>query len=188
MAFKFYPVLALLIVALLPLSCSSIKELNRNHGEIYMYGIVFDEENQPVSGAEVIINGKAVTFTDAQGRFILTSKERNSFSLTLNKTGFEPVTGSFSFEPMQVIHLVMINSGQLVRRAERFMDEGFYPEVINLCERALVLNPARYDASYLKALALLRLRDYQNARKTLEELQNLIGERDYIRLVLENIP
>jgi tetratricopeptide (TPR) repeat protein len=68
------------------------------------------------------------------------------------------------------------------------MDEGLYREVIELCDRALLLNPDRIDADYLKALARIRLREYEHARYILEKLQKKIGEREYINKAMEELP
>jgi len=87
-----------------------------------------------------------------------------------------------------VIHLVMMNAVQLINRAELAMDEGRYPDVIVFCDRALALNSERIDASYLKALSLIRLREYGSARTILEALQKQTGGREYIQQVLERLP
>ena len=172
----------------IPVSCSSVKGVKRISGEAVMYGMVYNYDNIPVSNAEVMVDGKTVTLTDAQGRFVLASRQRKEFVLTLTKTGYEAVTGNFRFEPMEVIHMVMVNADQLIRQAEFAMDERRYHDVIALCDRALDLNTGRIDASYLKALSLVRLHEYSRARYFLEELQNQIGEREYIRKVLEGLP
>ena len=178
----------LIFLIFLLLSCSSVKGLKKNSGEAYMYGMVYNEENMPVSNAEVFIDGESTTVTDAQGRFILISRHRNDFTVTLNKAGYETVTGNFHFEPMEVIHMVMVNAIQLITQAEFAMEEGRYHEVISLCDRALALNLERIDASYLKALALIRLKQYEGARIILEELQKQTGEKEYIQQVLEVLP
>ena len=169
-------------------SCSSIRELKKNAGEGVMYGMVYNGENVPVSNAEVFVDEKSITQTDTQGRFILISKQHKEFALSIVKSGYETIAGKFQFEPMDVIHLVMLNAEQLVHRAENAMTEGRYHDVIIFCDRALVLNLDRIDAIYLKALGLVRLREYGRARTILEELQDIIGEREYIRLVLEGLP
>jgi len=188
MDFRFSITRISIVLLLLPVSCSSVKGAKRISGEAVMYGMVYNNENSPVSGVEVLVDGRTVTLSDAQGRFVLASRQRKEFTLTLTKAGYENVTGFFRFEPMEVIHLVMVNADQLVRQAEFSMDEGRYHEVITLCDRALVLNAERIDASYLKALGLIRLREYDRARFMLLELQKKIGERDYIHQILERLP
>jgi len=153
-----------------------------------MYGMVYNDENIPMSNAEVFADGKNVYMTDPQGRFILSSRQRKEFTLTIVKNGYETITGKFRFEPMDVIHLVMMNAAHLINHAELAMDEGRYQEVVAFCDRALALNPDRIDASYLKALGLIRLREYGRARYILEELQKQAGEREYLRKALEGIP
>jgi hypothetical protein len=188
MGFRFFTASIAIVLLFIPLSCTSIKGANQYTGEAVMYGMVYNYDNIPVSNAEVIVDGKTVGMTDNNGRFVLVSRQRNEFTLCLTKVGYETVTGVFRFEPMDVIHFVMVNADQLVSQAEHAMDEGWYAEVIRLCDRALALNPDRSDASYLKALGLVRLREYGRARLVLEELQRHIGEREYISRVLEALP
>ena len=177
-----------ILLLVLSVSCSSTKGVNRISGEALMYGMVYNYESIPVSGAEVIVDEKIVTLTDAQGRFILSSRQRNDFTLTLNKSGYEQITRTYRFEPMEVIHIVMVNASQLVNQAELAMDEGRFQDVVKLCDRAIALNQERADAHYLKALSLVRLKDFKAARIILEELQNQIGKREYIQQVLDGLP
>jgi hypothetical protein len=144
------------VLLLIP-GCSSVKGVNRNTGEAIMYGMVYDGENIPVSGATVIVDGSNATITDTQGRFLLSSKQRKEFTLSVIKTGYETATGTFQFEPMNVIHLVMLNAEQLVKQAEFAMSDGRFRDVVSFCDRVLVLDSGRIDASYLKALGLVRL-------------------------------
>ena len=189
MVFKHHVSVITLLIFLAIISCSSqVRGARRITGEAVMYGMVYNEENMPVSNAEVFIDGKSTTFTDTQGRFILISRQRNEFTLSVERTGYETVSGIFRFEPMDVIHLVMVNAIQLINRAEIAMAEGRFHDVIALCNRALALNAERIDASFLKALSLIRLREYDLARIILEELQERIGQRDYISRVLEDLP
>ena len=188
MDFRFSITFFSIIFLLLPVSCSSVKGAKRISGEAVMYGMVYNNENMPVSNAEVIVDGKSIGITDAQGRFVLTSKQRKEFTITLKKPGYETVEGSFRFEPMDVIHMVMVNADQLVKLAEAAMDEGRYREVIAFCDRALDLNLERADAYYIKAISLIRLKEYGRARYILEELEKQLGEREYIRRILEELP
>jgi hypothetical protein len=178
----------LLIVSFFSFSCSSVKGVKSNFGEAIMYGMVYNDENLPVSGAAVLIDGTMTTLTDTQGRFMLMSKQRKEFVLVLEKSGYETVKATFRFEPMDVMHIMMINAGQLVNRAEIAMDEGRYREAVVLCDRAIALDGERIDAPYLKALGMIRLREYSRARYILETLEGHIGERDYIRGSLEGLP
>jgi tetratricopeptide (TPR) repeat protein len=150
-----------------------------------MYGMVYNGENVPVSGAVVYIDGKAETVSDTQGRFLLISRQRREFEIALEKGGYERVSAAFRFEPLEVMHLTMVNAWQLVNRAELAMDEGRYAEAEGYCDRALWLDPSRTDAPYLKALSLLRQGEYEAARYVLEGLRERIGEKEYIGKALE---
>ena len=188
MDFKLAKIWISVIILIVFASCSSVKGNKKPSGEAIMYGMVYNEENTPVSNAEVFIDGKTTTFTDTQGRFMFISKQRDDFNLTLVKAGYETVNETFRFEPMDVIHIVMVNADQLLNQAELSMAEGRYHDVLDFCDRALALNSERIDASYLKALSLIHLREFELARIILEELRKTSGERDYIRNVLDKLP
>jgi tetratricopeptide (TPR) repeat protein len=150
-----------------------------------MYGMVYNDDNVPVPGAVVSVNGRAVSLTDTQGRFILQSRQRNLIELSLDKPGYEAVRAVFRFEPMDVIHLTLVNAAQLVSRAELAMDEGRYEEAELYCTRALALDPGRLDAPYLKALSLIRQGRRDAALALLEELKARVGEKEYLLQVME---
>jgi tetratricopeptide (TPR) repeat protein len=169
-------------------ACSSVKGVKKTSGETIMYGMVYNDENIPVSGAEVFIDGKTISITDAQGRFILSSRQRRTFHLTLVKTGYESITAVYFFEPTEVIHIVMLNAEHLISQAEIAMDDGRYDDTVSLCKRALALNTQRIDATYLKALAYIKLREYGIVRFILAELQAQTGNREYIKKILETLP
>ena len=188
MVFKFSLISIILLLLLSSVSCSSVKGVKRATGDALMYGMVYNNENMPVTNAQVMVDGRVVTVTDAQGRFFLSSKQRKEFTLSLVKAGYETVTGNFRFEPMEVIHMVMINANQLITLAEFAMDEGRFRDVIRFCDRAFALDPERIDAIYLKTLSLVRLREFDNARQILLDLEEKIGERLYINWILERLP
>ena len=188
MDFKFSLTVTVLLILFFSVSCSSVRGVKRATGDALMYGMVYNNENMPVTSAQVVVDGRVATITDAQGRFFLSSRQRKEFTLSLVKTGYETVTGTFRFEPMEVIHIVMINADQLITLAEFAMDEGRFRDVIRFCDRAFALDPERIDAVYLKTLSLVRLREFDNARQILLELEEKIGEREYINWILERLP
>jgi hypothetical protein len=177
----------LILAFLLPLSCTGVKGVKRNMGQAVMYGMVYDDENMPVQGAVVSINGRATVQTDIQGRFIIASKKRETFAITLEKAGYERVEAEFTFDPLNALHFTMVNAAQLVNRAEDAMDGRRYTDAIVLCERALVLEPRQPEALFLKALALVQVKQYDNARNVLYELENRVGPKDYIKALQEKM-
>jgi hypothetical protein len=175
----------LAVALILPLSCSGVKAVKRIGGQAVMYGMVYDDENLPVKNAVVAVDGKPVTATDVQGRFILISKKRETFAVAVEKSGYEKAAGEFVFDPMDVLHFKLVNADQLLYRAEQAMDERRFAEAIVLCDRALALEAAKADAVYLKALAYYQLRDYKQAASILEYLESLGGKKTYIDTLRE---
>jgi tetratricopeptide (TPR) repeat protein len=178
----------ILIVALfLPLSCAGVQGVKRNMGQAVMYGMVYDDENMPVQGAVVSINGRVTAQTDIQGRFIINSKKRDSFLIELEKAGFEKVKAEFIFDPLDALHFTLVNAQQLLSRSEEAMDGRRYEQAIVLCDRALALEPRQPEALFLKALALVQTKQYASARNVLRELENRIGPKEYIKALQEKM-
>jgi predicted nucleotidyltransferase len=157
-----------------------------NTGEALMYGMVYDDENTPLQGVEILIDGKIVSVSDVQGRFILISNKRDTFEIGLQKTGFEFIQDIFQFEPFDVLHFKMLNASQLLARAEIAMDEKRLADVVTYCSRSILLDNMKYDAMYLQAIALVKLSNFGEARTVLQTLEKHIGERDYITTLLRD--
>jgi tetratricopeptide (TPR) repeat protein len=141
----------------------------------------------PVQGAIVYINDHAITRTDIQGRFIMSSKKREVFSIRLEKPGYEKVQAEFTFDPMDAMHFTMVNARQLISRAEKAMDERRFADAIRFLDRSLAFENTDPNALYLKALALVQLKQYDSARNVLWELETRVGPKDYINAVREKL-
>lgn len=67
------------------------------HSQTSINGIVVDQNNAPVPGANVVIVGKAIgTVTDFDGKFSLNTNESPPFTLNVSSIGFVPTTVSIT--------------------------------------------------------------------------------------------
>lgn len=56
-------------------------------------GIVYDEKEQPISGAQVFLDGTSIgTFTDDEGKFEINGNESTLINLVINASGYESIT------------------------------------------------------------------------------------------------
>jgi hypothetical protein len=180
-----FPLVFLFLV--FPLSCSSVGGVKRNTGEALMYGMVYDDENLPVQNADIYTNGKKVSESDVQGRFVLRSLSRKEFEIRIKKGGYEESGAVLKFDPFNIIHIRMINAVQLLSQAEAAMDEHRFEEAVILCGRALALEDGMREALFLSALAFFRMGDGESAKTMLFVLQSKIGKKDYIDALMKEI-
>jgi len=141
-----------LVITLL-ISCQTGKPIKRLSDEGMMYAMIYDYENTPVSGVAVYINGKKKVDSDIQGRFILDKMKKGEYRVKLTKKGYETLNELFQYDPMQVLYFKIINAQQLLVLAEDALDNTEYAIADNYLNRALLLEPNRPDALFLKSLA-----------------------------------
>jgi hypothetical protein len=179
--------LIIVLPALVLPSCKSVRGVKKIFGEALMYGMIYDGENMSVMGVEINIDGKLTSTSDVQGRFVLVSAKRNTHNIILAKPGYETTETTITFDPMEVMHFTMLNASQLAQMAEDAMEERRFKDAFDFCNRALNLEPDRTEIIFLKSLALFRQKKYVEARHTLEYLQDILGRREYIDILLQKI-
>lgn len=70
-----------------------------------LMGYVFSEDGEPVSGAEITLNGDYHTTSGADGSFVLSSLPVGKFVLNVEKTGFVPYSKEIEIEADSIIYL-----------------------------------------------------------------------------------
>ncbi len=177
-------VFVFLFITLLCFSCKSnkISKLDYKSYDPYMYGMVYDYDNKPVENAQIFINDELITSTDIQGRFILNYKrdDQNEFLLRIEKNLYEIVESKFTFDPLNVLYIRLINSQQLLLLAEEKMTNLNYFEAENLLQRALKLSSDRDDIKYLLCIALLKQEKTDIAFEYLKKIKTNSIPKTYI--------
>ncbi|MDR2184316.1 MAG: tetratricopeptide repeat protein [Treponema sp.] len=159
-----------LLSALTAGSCKSAAPKRAFAGETLSYGMVYDHEGSPVNGAEILINGKKISESDIQGRFVLELKRSGNHRAGVFKEGYEPIEQSLAHDPMDILYIKMINASQLARLAENALDRQDYAGAEALLERALKLEPSRPDLLYLQSIVFYLEHDLPRSRAVLERL------------------
>jgi len=84
----------LLSIALLS-GCATTIRTDGSKG--LMQGMLYDYDNRPVCGYELILDNKMHVFTDINGRFEFPSSEYRTHTLTGNGNGYEAVDRAYDF-------------------------------------------------------------------------------------------
>jgi tetratricopeptide (TPR) repeat protein len=158
----------LLLLLFLFSSCQNTKPIKRLSNEGFMYAMIYDNENTPVSGVAVYINGKLIVESDIQGRFVLEKMKDGVYSVKLIKKGYESLEETFKYDPMQVLYFKMINASQLLVMAETALDNDEFAEAENRLDRALLLEPNRPDILFLKSIVCFLQKRNKEAVEILE--------------------
>jgi hypothetical protein len=161
---------ALLSTVLLQTSCQSGKSIKRLSDEGFMYAMIYDYENSPVTGVSASLNGKKIADSDIQGRFILEKVKKGEYKIKLTKKGYEPIEEDFHFDPLQVLYFKMINASQLLVLAETALDNAEFASAENYINRALLLEPVRPDILFLKSIMHFMQAQYAETAIILENL------------------
>ncbi|MDR0656351.1 MAG: hypothetical protein LBG22_08575 [Treponema sp.] len=162
--------LPVLFFVLTASSCKSAAPKRTFAGEILIYGMVYDYEGSPVNGAEIFIDGKKISESDIQGRFVLELKKTGDHRVGIFKEGYESIEQTLAHDPMDILYIKVINASQLARLAEDALDRRDYAEAETLLERALKLESSRPDLLYLQSIVFYLEHDLPRSKAVLEGL------------------
>ena len=154
-------------IALACLSCATATGGYARETEGLLFGMLYDHENNPVQGVSVTVDGEAACESDVLGRFVVNVERPGLHAIRLTKDGHEPVESTFSFEPTAMLYFRMITASQLVVEAERALDSFDAVAALGYLDRAERLEPFRYDARFLRAVALYSRKDVEGAKRAL---------------------
>jgi len=175
-----------LLVLTLFASCKTGKQIKLTD-KGFMYAMIYDFDNTPVSGVTVYINGVKNVDSDIQGRFILDMVKKGEYRIKLVKKGYETLEERFYFDPLQVLYFKIINTSQLVALAETALDRAEFTIAENYINRALLLEPNRSDILFLKSIVYYSQAKYDEAEEILEKLLKSGNNEPSISRLLEII-
>ena len=172
-------------LATLALSCVSFSP---GKDGLPLHGMVYDEDNLPVSNALVLVDEYPQAMTDANGRFALGGLKYGTYDVELRKEGYEPLSTRVDYaSAAQVLYVKMVSTDQLLRRAQAAMHERRWEEALSLLDRAERTRPGAPATLYLKAVVLFRSGDAEEARDILEGLLKEEYREPAVYLLLADI-
>lgn len=157
---------------ILCISCAGLSGGSLRKTDGLLFGMLYDHENNPIQGVSVSIDGEGAAESDVLGRFVVAVVRPGHHSIVLTKVGYESVESSFSFEPTAMLYYRMITASQLIVEAERSLDAFDVCSALAYLERALRLEPFRYDALFLRSVALAKAHDGAGAKKALADARS----------------
>jgi tetratricopeptide (TPR) repeat protein len=143
--------------------------------------MVYDYENNGLQGVSVYIDEELIGKTDVNGRYLLSLKEGNEYSIRIQKNGYERFDRSFVYDPFYVLYFQTGNAFQLLRLAEKAMDEGSYDEAVDLSDKSIDLDEQRIDALFLKAAAEYRRGRIKEAFVIVDGMISSGKDNDFLR-------
>jgi tetratricopeptide (TPR) repeat protein len=138
--------------------------------ESFMYAMIYDYENTPVSGVTIYLNRIKIADSDIQGRFILEKMKKGQHRIRLVKRGYEEFNEVFRYDPMQVLYFKIINASQLLVLAETALNNAEFAAAENYLNRALRLEPNRPDILFLKSINFYLQNRNEEAAAILENM------------------
>ena len=161
---------ALVLSALLLAGCASE---GANDGRAFqkapLFGMMYDEENQPCAGAKLAVDGATSEkdtglVTDIRGRFMLPALSRGEHSLVASKEGYEPLTVKILFlNSTDVLFLRMVSFGQLLGKAEKALEDRKWADAESFLARAEKLDAGDSVLNFLRAVKAYRTQKFSEA-------------------------
>jgi hypothetical protein len=134
-----------------------------------LFGMLYDERNEPCGGARISVDDVAGPVSDVNGRVVVPDLKRGSHQVSVAKPGYERLEVTFDFyDKSQVLYLKMLSLQELLRRLEDALAERRLADAAALVARAEAVAPAQADVGYLKAVLLLRSGRAADAAAALE--------------------
>ena len=151
-------------------SCLTKREVRlREFSEAPLFGMVYDNDHQPCSGALLFVDGEKGPSTDINGRFVIGSLSRGTHRVQVQKEGFEELEVFVDFlNKSQVLYLRVISFNQLLREVEQMLMKKRLLETEELLARAEAIYADDPVALYLKVLYLLEIEEPREAVRVLE--------------------
>ncbi len=153
-----------------------------------LYGMIYGQDNEPVSGALLLVNGEPGPTSDLEGRFVLPDLARGDHVVSISKNGYEPTEVSFQFlNQTQVLYLRMRSIDDIIRTAEQAVRESQLDRAAELIDRALEVDPHHADARFLLAALMMRQSLFVRAEEILLSLLEDGTSAPEVRIALADL-
>ena len=147
-------ILVILAISISLSNCITNKaERLQDFEEAFLFGMIYDYDNQPCPGALIIVDGEEGPATDINGRFAIVSLTKGEHRIRIKKEGYEELSVIFEFiSKDQVLYLKIISYNQLLRQIEHSLERKRLKDVEELIRRAEAVTPDDPVGMYLKAV------------------------------------
>ncbi|MCL2128900.1 MAG: tetratricopeptide repeat protein [Treponema sp.] len=172
--------LILTVLLLLLSSCKTTQSKRAMNNPGIIYAMVYDGNYKPISGVSVLINDKKITESDIQGRVVFDMNKTADYTITLEKKGYESITETIKYDPLNALYFKMIDTVELTNLADNAIEQKNYIAAHEYLDRALALDPSLPDALFLKSIVFYLQNKNNEAMLILENLMSLGLKDEYI--------
>ena len=170
--------------------CSSVWSKKYKDDAGVMYGMIYDGNEEGVSGVNVKVNGGLKAVSDGQGRFILKFlyadiKDKKEQRIELEKEGYEKIEDVFYYEPMSLLHIKMESGEDILKEAENLIDEKEYGRAEESIDRAIKIEEYRDEGLFLKAVIKYKEGKKEEAEKLLDLMK--LKDNIYVKKLKERL-
>lgn len=177
----FYKIILILSFINLLLNCQSKHSFQENS----INGLIYDANNEPVSGASLFLNNKINCISDIYGHFTILGPDLNTkYKLKVEKEGFETTEIDFEYlNQSQMIYIRISSISQLLSETETYLKQGNNDKSKKILNRISNIDENNYSALYLKAIIEYKEKKYDESINILENL--LLRKKEaYVYLLL----
>lgn len=153
-----------------------------------LFGMVYDHDQKPVAGAEILVDGGAEARSDINGRFVLRSLPPGKYTVVVRKEDYEELTVEVEFlNRTQALYLKAMSLSQLLREVESALQARQPGRAAVLLERAAAVRADDPVHLYLRGVYLLQTGDPRGAAEVLVRILDLGYEEPSVCLSLSDI-
>ncbi len=140
--------------------------------ETPLMGMIYDTEHNPVTEAEIVLDGTVTTQSDINGNVILYRVTRGKHFFLIRKKGFEEVHGTLNVSsPRQVLYTVLTPMKTILDNLEKALSLHKSGNAALLCARARNIDSDNARFRYLNTVYLVQTENYSDA---LQEIKMLL--------------
>ena len=157
------------ILIVLLTGCATVEETGFPS---HLMGIIFDNYNNPVTGASIILEDGDILTSDIDGRFIIPDLTPQTYKLQLSKPNYETVYVEINFlDPKQVLYVKMSSITYLKEQIEACIKSKDWEKADKLIERAFLIDEDDPVLIYLASIYCLNIGDYTKALDYVADLK-----------------
>ncbi|RKX82523.1 MAG: hypothetical protein DRP58_10175 [Spirochaetes bacterium] len=173
----------LLIIALIS-SCKSIDDGDFSHfDEAPLFGMIYDSESSPVTGAVVVLDDKKSSQTDINGRVLFSAVSQGDHSVVITKEGFEDVQMVINFSTRnQVLYSTLISIESILDNLENALSLGKIIDAESFLGRASKIDSNNIRVKYLNIVFLTKTDKLEEALKEIDFLMESYPNDPYLIL------
>lgn len=165
-------------------SCATTKKVSDQNKNV-MFAMIYDMESNPLSGAEIYINGELQGTSDVQGRFLFSDPKTDTVKIKITKPYYSEIETEIIFNPMQVGYFRTGTAGQYFNIAKESLSRGDIEKAEFYENKALELSPDRSDILYLESIILNKKGNKKNSNEILLKIQSSDENNLYINKLKE---